>query len=83
MYRELVIARVRFIIGLFVLLSIMGAALYQLTQGSEQVITAKLKTYVRYDTAQGLRELAEKYKISNEDLRSNGLQTYGGAYGWR
>ena len=57
--------------------------LRMINQGDERVIASKLKTYVRYDTAQGLKELAEKYKISNEDLRSNGLQTYGGAYGWK
>jgi outer membrane murein-binding lipoprotein Lpp len=57
--------------------------LRMLNQGDERVISSKLKTYVRYDAAQGLKELAEKYKISSDDLRNNGLQTYGGAYGWK
>ncbi len=54
-----------------------------LNTGQDRVVENQLKTFQRYDTTQGLKELASKYKISNEQLRDNGLQTYGGAYGWR
>ena len=54
-----------------------------LDSGNERVVDTQLATFQRYDTVQALKDVAEKYKISNEDLRDNGLQTYGGAYGWR
>lgn len=54
-----------------------------LDSGNERVVDTQLATFQRYDTVQALKEVAETYKISNEDLRDNGLQTYGGAYGWR
>jgi hypothetical protein len=54
-----------------------------LNQGDERIVANKLKTYMRYDIAYGLKELAQKYKISIDELRNNGLQTYGGAYGWK
>jgi outer membrane murein-binding lipoprotein Lpp len=54
-----------------------------LDSGNERVVETQLTTFQRYDTVQALKEVAEKYKVSNEDLRDNGLQTYGGAYGWQ
>ncbi len=49
----------------------------------KRAVDTQIQTFQRYDTAAALKELSEKYKITNEQLRSNGLQSYGGAYGWR
>ena len=54
-----------------------------LNTGQANVVENQVKTFVRYDNVQGLKEIATKYNISNEELRDNGLQSYGGAYGWR
>ena len=54
-----------------------------LNTGQAKVVENQVKTFVRYDNVQGLKEIATKYNISNEELRDNGLQSYGGAYGWR
>ena len=54
-----------------------------LNTGQPKVVENQVKTFVRYDNVQGLKEIATKYNISNEKLRDHGLQSYGGAYGWR
>ena len=54
-----------------------------LDTGQPKVVENQVKTFVRYDNVQGLKEISTKYNISNEELRDNGLQSYGGAYGWR
>jgi hypothetical protein len=54
-----------------------------LETGQPNVVENQLQTFLRYDAIEGLKDLAAKYKVSNEELRDNGLQTYGGAYGWR
>jgi hypothetical protein len=54
-----------------------------LDTGQPKVVENQVKTFVRYDNVQGLKAIATKYNISNEELRDNGLQSYGGAYGWR
>ncbi len=54
-----------------------------LESADDRAVDTQLQTFQRYDTAAALKELTEKYKITNEDLRRNGLQSYGGAYGWQ
>jgi len=57
--------------------------LQTLNTGTAKVVESQLATFQRYDSIQGLKELASKYTISNQVLRENGLQTYGGAYNWK
>ena len=54
-----------------------------LETGQPNVVENQLQTFLRYDAVEELKDLATKNKISNEELRDNGLQIYGGAYGWR
>jgi len=54
-----------------------------LETGNEKFIEGHLQTYQRYDFAEDLRILASKYNITMDQLRDNGLQTYGSPHGWQ
>jgi outer membrane murein-binding lipoprotein Lpp len=47
------------------------------TSGDENAINNQLDRALRHDNARDVREFAQKYKISNEELRNNGLVSYG------
>ena len=54
-----------------------------LDSDNQKLVEGHLQTYKRYDFAEDLRVLTSKHNISMDELRDNGLQTYGSPHGWQ